>query len=75
MLKDRIIYIDYLKVIGLFCIILAHACTNQYILQVRNFDVPLMGVISSFLAIDSYKRSMENNSSLFSYYWKRISNY
>ena len=73
MLKDRVIFIDYLKVIGLFCIILAHVCSNQYILQVRNFDVPLMVIISGFLAIDSYKRSMENNSSLFSYYWKRIS--
>lgn len=70
---DRVIFIDYLKVIGLFCIILAHVCTNPYILQVRNFDVPLMVIISGFLAIDSYKRSMENNSSLFSYYWKRIS--
>lgn len=73
MLKDRIIFIDYLKVIGLFFIILAHVCTNQYILQARNFDVPLMVIISGFLAIDSYKRSMEYNSSLFSYYWKRIS--
>ena len=73
MLKDRVIFIDYLKVIGLFCIILAHVCSNQYILQVRNFDVPLMVIISGFLAIDSYKRSIENNSSLFSYYWKRIS--
>lgn len=73
MLKDRIIFIDYLKVIGLFCIILAHVCTNQYILQIRNFDVPLMEVISGFLAIDSYKRSIENNQSIFNYYWKRIS--
>lgn len=73
MVKDRIIFIDYLKIIGLFCIILAHVCTNQYILQIRNFDVPLMVVISGFLAIDSYKRSIENNQSIFNYYWKRIS--
>ena len=73
MLKDRIIFIDYLKIIGLFCIILAHVCTNQYILQIRNFDVPLMVVISGFLAIDSYKRSIENDQSIFNYYWKRIS--
>lgn len=32
-----------------------------------------MVVISGFLAIDSYKRSIENNQSIFNYYWKRIS--
>lgn len=69
---NRIIFIDYLKLIGLLCIILAHVCTNPIIFQIRNFDVPLMVIISGFLAIDSYKRSMENGHSLLRYYWKRI---
>ena len=72
MMESGIIFIDYLKVIGLFCIILAHVCTNPLIFQIRNFDVPLMVIISGFLAIDSYKRSVKNNNSLLSYYSKRI---
>ena len=69
---ERIVFIDYLKILGLLCIILAHVCKNPLILQLRNFDVPLMVIISGFLAIDSYKRSIQNDNSLLSYYWKRI---
>lgn len=72
MAENRLIFIDYLKLLGLMCIILAHVCTNPIIMQLRSFDVPLMVMISGFLAIGSYKRSVEKKHSLFSYYWKRI---
>lgn len=71
-MENRIVYIDYLKVIGLLCIILAHVCTNDLILQLRNFDVPLMVLVSGFLSVESYKRSLNKDSSLMNYYWKRI---
>ena len=73
MKKEKFIYINYLKLIGLFLIILAHVCKNSYILQLRNFDVPLMVIISGFLAYGSYNRSIEKDKSLLKYYWKRIS--
>lgn len=50
------------------------SCMHKSIcMQIRNFDVPLMVIISGFLAFDSYKRSMKSGSSIFNYYWKRIS--
>ena len=50
------------------------SCMHKSIcMQIRNFDVPLMVIISGFLAFDSYKRSMKGSSSIFNYYWKRIS--
>lgn len=70
---NRVIFIDYLKVIGLLCIILAHISTDANILQIRNFDVPLMVMISGFLAVDSFKRNLKQNRSFLRYYWKRIS--
>ncbi|WP_432645135.1 acyltransferase family protein [Methanobrevibacter sp.] len=71
--SSRVIFIDYLKVIGLLCIILAHISTDTGILQIRNFDVPLMVMISGFLAVDSFKRNLKQNKSFLRYFWKRIS--
>ncbi len=71
--NNRTIFIDYLKVIGLLCIILAHISTNETILQIRNFDVPLMIIISGFLAVNSFKRDLKQNRPFLRYYWKRIS--
>ena len=70
--NNRTIYIDYLKVIGLLCIILAHITTDANILQIRNFDVPLMVIISGFLAVDSLKRNLKQKRPFLRYYWKRI---
>lgn len=67
-MKERNITIDILKVIGLMMIILAHVCTSNIIFQIRNFDVPLMVLISGFLAVDSYKK----NQSLWKYFAKRF---
>ena len=38
--------IDVLRAIGLLCIVLAHVDPPSFILQLRNFDVPLMVLIS-----------------------------
>lgn len=65
MAENRLIFIDYLKLLGLMCIILAHVCTNPIIMQLRSFDVPLMVMISGFLAIGSYKRSVEKKTFTF----------
>lgn len=73
MKTNRIIFIDYLKVIGLLCIILAHISTDANILQIRNFDVPLMVIISGYLAVESFKRALKKEKPFLRYYWKRIS--
>ena len=70
--SGRIVFIDYLKVIGLFCIILAHVCKDPTILQIRNFDVPLMILISGYLAVGSLKRNLKEKKPFLNYYWKRI---
>lgn len=45
----RLKNIDVLKFIGLFCIILAHGFPPNIIFQIRNFDVVLMIMISTYL--------------------------
>lgn len=45
----RDLKLDYLKAIGLFCILLAHTEPGDFIDQLRNFDVPLMVMISGVL--------------------------
>ena len=54
-MNDREKYIDILKVIGLLCIILAHVNPPKILFQLRNFDVILMILISSYLGIKSKK--------------------
>jgi fucose 4-O-acetylase-like acetyltransferase len=48
--KRNYIY-DQLKVIALICIMLAHVNPNSLIFQIRNFDVPLMVLISVWLSL------------------------
>jgi peptidoglycan/LPS O-acetylase OafA/YrhL len=55
--ESRDLRVDILKVIGLFCIILAHVGTGQVIFQVRNFDVPLMVICSGALFFISTKQT------------------
>ena len=49
--------IDLLKAIGLLLIILAHVKPNSILLQIRIFDVPLMVLVSGYLAQASYERA------------------
>ena len=48
-MKERNYSIDILKVIGILCIVLAHVCESKVIMQLRNFDVPLMVICSAYL--------------------------
>ncbi len=44
---------DVLKAIGLYCIILAHSAPPGFIFQMRDFDVPLMVMVSGALLCGS----------------------
>jgi peptidoglycan/LPS O-acetylase OafA/YrhL len=65
----RDIRFDILKVIGLLCIILAHSDPPVAIDQLRNFDVPLMVIISGTLF---YLTTGNKQFSLWDYLKKRI---
>ena len=67
--KKRNLKYDILKVIALFCIILAHVNPNGFIFQLRNFDVPLMIIISVWLSISLTERRSFNYKK---YIFKRI---
>ena len=64
---ERKIYIDYLKVIGLLLVIMAHVSPPLIINQLRSFDVPLLVLISGYLAATSYKEGDIKN-----YLYKRF---
>lgn len=68
--KEKIIYIDYLKVLGLFLVILAHVNCPSVVVQIRSFDVPLLVFLSGYLASRSYNRSYKKKYA--DYYKKRI---
>lgn len=55
-LSARLDYIDFLKVVGLTGIIIAHVGSPRWVHMLRNFDVPLLVIISSLLAEKSYKK-------------------
>lgn len=59
--------VDILRFIGLVMIILAHVGPPPLIFQLRNFDVPLMVLISGVSFVLSYK-----GEPYLSYVWKRI---
>ena len=43
-------YVDAAKVVGLLCIVMAHVSPPGIVAQLRNFDVPLMVIVSGILA-------------------------
>ncbi|MGF1478851.1 MAG: acyltransferase family protein [Cyanophyceae cyanobacterium] len=69
--RKRNFSFDLLKAIGILSIILAHTGLNDYwmIQQTRNFDVPLMVIVSGALF---WLTSGKNNSSWVEYLRKRI---
>lgn len=71
MLIDRDNGIDFLKLIGLTGIILAHVNAPAWIMMVRSFDVPLMILLSSILARRSYER-FGKETNLCGFYFHRI---
>lgn len=49
-MNKRLYYIDWLKTISLFAIVVAHVQAPNIIAQIRSFDVILMVVCSGLLA-------------------------
>lgn len=47
--QTRMGYIDFLKFIGLTGIIIAHVGSPDWLMMLRNFDVPFMVILSSIL--------------------------
>ena len=66
--NSRESYIDYLKVLGLFCLFLAHVGAPSLLHELRGFDVPFLVFISGYLAVPSLGRK----TSSLSYLIKRI---
>jgi fucose 4-O-acetylase-like acetyltransferase len=60
--------IDILRFIGLSMIIFAHVDPPELLFQLRNFDVPLMILVSAM----SFSLSYKANEPYSSYVWKRI---
>ena len=60
--------IDLLRFIGLSMIILAHVEPPDLIMQIRNFDVPIMVIISGI----SFSISFKNKETFSLYVWKRF---
>jgi len=59
--------IDFLRFLGLAMIILAHMEPSGFIFQMRNFDVPLMVIVSGL----SFRASFKEEPYL-SYLWSRV---
>ncbi len=60
--------IDFLRFVGISCIILAHSGIPKLLFQLRNFDVPLMVFISGYCAINFSAKS----DNLFAYTMDRF---
>jgi fucose 4-O-acetylase-like acetyltransferase len=60
--------IDIMRFIGLAMIILAHVGPPNVLFQMRNFDVPLMVLVSGM----AFGLSFKESESYLSYIWKRV---
>lgn len=69
---ERKKYLDGAKVIGLLCIVLAHVSPPSIVAQIRNFDVPLMVIVSGILAAGAYERAQLSQPGYFSYVRRRF---
>ena len=72
MIEKRIGYIDFLKVIGLSCIIIAHVGSKGWVMAIRQFDVILMVLVSAILAQLSYEKHVNNHIAPYRYYIQRF---
>ena len=63
---------DFLKSIGLICVIIAHVNPPPFIMMLRGFDVPLMIILSALLAERSYNKRLVAGSSIKTYYVSRF---
>ena len=69
--RKRIDYIDFLKMVGMTGIMLAHVNPPPWLHVLRCCDVPLMTIVSAMLAEQSYQRGVEGRSSPLAYILKR----
>lgn len=69
--KSRNLNFDFLKAIGIICIVLAHTLSKEekFLFQLRSFDVPLMVIVSGALF---WLTSGKKNYSFWTYLKKRI---
>ncbi len=73
--QSRIDSIDFLKVVGLTGIVIAHTSPPGWLLMLRCFDVPLMVILSAILVTQSYRRRRASPNGTRGYYvgrFKRI---
>ena len=70
--RERKAYIDFLKVIGLSGIILAHVDSPDVIMMARSFDVPFMVFLSAILAADGLPPSKLTLRDSCKYILKRV---
>ncbi len=70
--KKRIDYIDFIKVIGLSCIIIAHVGLKGWVIAIRQFDVILMVIVSAILARLSYDKHVKNHIAPYRYCFQRF---
>ncbi len=70
--KKRIEYLDFLKVIGLIGIMIAHVDSPKWALMARAFDVPLMVLIASMLGRKSYEKGVARGEKASSYLISRV---
>ena len=70
--SERIGYLDFLKVIGLIGIMIAHVEAPGWALMARAFDVPLMVLIASMLARKSYEKRLNAGKGAGSYIVSRV---
>lgn len=71
-MEKRISYIDFLKVVALSGIIIAHVGSPNWLMMARSFDVPLMVIISSLLASYSIKKYKNDYRQIIKYYISRV---
>lgn len=69
---NRIEYIDFLKFIGMIALITAHIGAPAKIMMIRNFDVPLMVILSAVLGERSFQRHAGDKKRIRNYYADRL---
>ena len=62
--------IDYLRIIGIFLVILAHCHIPDYAFEIREFDVSMLVMISGISYLLSYQRHAQEK--WFIYAWRRF---
>lgn len=65
---ERDSYVDFLRFLGLSLIIFAHVSPPPFLFQLRNFDVPLMVIVSAL----SFSLSGHRDAHYKAYVWARI---